>query len=155
MSSLYSDYFFSWAREQADRLRRARDSGSILPLEWAHLIEEIASLGASERRELRAHLTRIVEHLAKLRYSSARWPRRGWMRTTQRHRDSIDQLLGDSPSLRGDVPGLIVTAWRSARRDASKGLERHLEGVSLPEDYPFDLAQVLDPDWFPEPAVTR
>ena len=116
MSTLYHDDFVSWTREQADSLRRARDSGSNLPLDWPHLIEEIESLGASERRALRSYLARIVEHLAKLRYSPARWPRRGWMRTVQRHRDSIEQLLSDGPSLRSDVPDLIITAWRDAIR---------------------------------------
>ena len=67
MSTLYRDDFVSWTREQADGLRRARDSGSNLTLDWANLIEEIEALGASERRELRSHLVRIVEHLAKLR----------------------------------------------------------------------------------------
>ena len=100
MSTLYRDDFVLWTREQADSLRRARDSGSNLPLDWPHLIEEIESLGASERRALR--------------YSPARWPQRGWMRTVQRHRDSIEQLLSDSPSLRGDVPDLIATAWHNA-----------------------------------------
>ena len=114
MSTLYRDDFVLWTREQADSLRRARDSGSNLPLDWPHLIEEIESLGASERRALRSHLARIVEHLAKLRYSPARWPRRGWMRTVQRYRNSIEQLLSDSPSLRGDVPDLIATAWHNA-----------------------------------------
>ena len=112
-------------------------------------------MGASERRELRSHLSRIVEHLAKLHYSPARWPRRGWMRTVQRHRDAIGHLLADSPSLRGDLPDLIVAAWRSARRDAAKGLERHLEQASLPEQCPFGVAHVLDPDWFPEQPTTR
>ena len=48
MSTLYRDDFVSWTQEQADSLRRARDSGSNLPLDWPHLIEEIESLGASE-----------------------------------------------------------------------------------------------------------
>ena len=72
MSTLYRDDFVAWTRQQADGLRRARDAGSNLALDWANLIEEIESLGASERRELRSHLARIVEHLAKLRYSPAR-----------------------------------------------------------------------------------
>ena len=152
MSSCYGDDFYAWTRQQADNLRRARDSGSNLPLDWANLIEEVDSLGASERRELRSNLVRIVEHLAKLRYSPARWPRRGWMRTVQRHRDRIEPILTDSPSLRGDLAGQVADAWRIARRDATKGLQRHLENATLPEPCTFGVAQVLDPDWFPEPS---
>ena len=77
------------------------------------------------------------------------------MRTVQRHRDSIEHLLADSPSLRGDLPDLIAAAWRRARRDAAKGLERHLERTSLPEHCPFDATRILDPDWFPEQPATR
>ena len=155
MSTLHRDDFVSWTREQADGLRRARDAGSNLPLDWTHLIEEIEALGASERRELRSHLARVVEHLAKLHHSPARWLRRGWMRTVQRHRDQIEQLLADSPSLRGEVPDLVDAAWRNARRDAAKGLERHLEPATLPEQCPFAPARILDPDWFPDPPAAR
>ena len=155
MSTLHRDDFVSWTREQAESLRRARDAGSNLPLDWTHLIEEVEALGASERRELRSHLTRIIEHLAKLRHSPARLPRRGWMRTVQRHRDATEQLLADSPSLRGELPELIAAAWRSARRDAARGLERHLEQASLPERCPFAPARILDPDWFPDPPAAR
>lgn len=155
MSTLHRDDFVSWTREQADGLRRARDAGSNLPLDWASLIKAIEALGAWERRELRSHLARIVEHLAKLRHSPARWPRRGWMRTVQRHRDLLEQLLADSPSLKGDVPDLVAAVWRSARRDAAKGLERHLQPASLPEQCPFEPARILDPDWFPEPPAGR
>lgn len=155
MSTLHRDDFVSWTREQAESLRRARDAGSNLPLDWTHLIEEVEALGASERRELRSHLTRIIEHLAKLRHSPARWPRRGWMRTVQRRRDATEQLLADSSSLRGELPELIAAAWRSARRDAAKGPERHLEQACLPERCPFEVVQTLDPDWFPEPPAAR
>ena len=155
MSTLYRDDFVSWAREQANALRRAHQAGNALPLDWVNLIDAIESLANAERRELRSHLARIVEHLAKLRHSPARWPRRGWMRTVQRHRDLVEQLLADSPSLRGDVPDLVAAAWRSVRRDAAKGLERHLESASLPEQCPFEPARILDPDWFPDPPAGR
>ena len=54
------------------------------------------------------------------------------------------------------VPRNIHSARRvNARRDAEKGLQRHLEQASLPEQCPFEPAQILDPDWFPEQTTTR
>lgn len=150
MTTLYRDDFYAWTKEQADRLRRARDAGSNLDLDWANLIEEVEGLGIGERRELRSNLRRVVEHLAKLRYSTARWPRRGWMRTVQEHRQRVADVLADSPSLKGELDDLVAEAWRVARRDAAKGLQRHLERAPLPEACPFPVERVLDPEWFPE-----
>lgn len=153
MATLYRDDFHAWAKEQADRLRLGRDAGSNLDLDWGNLIEEVEGLGIAERRELRSNLRRVVEHLAKLGYSGARWPRRWWMRTVQEHRDRIDDQLADSPSLRGELGGFLAHAWRAARRDAAKGLQRHLEATALPDACPFPIERVLDPDWFPEPPA--
>lgn len=151
MDALYEQDFREWALDQARRLRQAEAKGSNLDLDWANLIEEVESLGRSERRELHSCLVRVLEHSAKLAYSPAERPRLGWMETVDEHRARLEVLLRDSPSLRRDMPELMDDAWAYARRGAGRGFKRRLELISLPEACPFGPERVLDPDWFPDP----
>jgi hypothetical protein len=149
MSSLYDTDFVRWSREQAEQLRRARDAGSNLDLDWDNLIEEIEGLARSERRELRSDIKVVLEHLAKLALSPARAPRRGWEASVAEHRDRIGFNLEDNPSLRPELAKLIEQVWPLARRNAAKALQRHRERADPPASCPFTSEQVLDPDWWP------
>jgi hypothetical protein len=149
MSSLYDTDFVRWSREQAEHLRRARDAGSNLDLDWDNLIEEIEGLARSERRELRSDIKVVLEHLAELALSPAKAPRRGREASVTEHRDRIAFNLEDNPSLRPELPKLIEQAWPLARRNAAKALQRHRERADPPSSCPFTFEQVLDPGWWP------
>ena len=74
-TDLYEDDFFAWTRLQAKELRRFARTRPNLPLDLAHLAEEIADLGKSQRDSLRSWTRRIVEHLLLIAYSPAEGPR--------------------------------------------------------------------------------
>jgi Domain of unknown function DUF29 len=78
VKSLYERDFVLWTKQQAEALRAAARSGSNQALDWENLAEEIESLGRSDRRELHSQIYRIIRHLAKLQFSPATDPRRGW-----------------------------------------------------------------------------
>src|SRR4051794_23238748 len=63
-NSLYDRDFYAWAQHQAALLR----AGRAADIDSEHLAEEIESLGARERRELRNRVARLVQHLLKWRY---------------------------------------------------------------------------------------
>ena len=65
-AQLYEQDFVRWAETQAAALRDAARSGANLPLDWDNLIEEVESLGRSERRELERRLAAVLEPLLKL-----------------------------------------------------------------------------------------
>ena len=48
--------------------------------DWDNLIEEINDMGASEKRALRSHMKRLIEHILKLRYwdNEQEYNQRGW-----------------------------------------------------------------------------
>jgi len=48
-SLLHDLDFYAWTQQQVDLLK----SGNLVDVDFKHLIEEIESMGASERRELR------------------------------------------------------------------------------------------------------
>jgi hypothetical protein len=119
-------------------------------LDWENLAEEIESLGRSDRREVRNRLTVILVHLLKWQHQTKkRSP--SWKGTIDEQRDKLEMVLADSPSLRREVPALMVQAFASARRRAS--IEMRLspaETRELAETSPFTIERVLDVEFFPD-----
>jgi hypothetical protein len=152
-TDLYHTDFLAWTREQAGALRSA-GRGTNLPIDWENVAEEIETLGRSERRELTSRLGTVIEHLLKLSLSPAEGPRRGWVETVLRTRAQIDELLEDSPSLRGELPAHVArlvprTAQLVADLLADKGeltseVHARLRGAS------FTPEQVVG-KWLPDP----
>jgi hypothetical protein len=124
---LYDEDFVRWTEEQAALLRRAKTAGANLPLDWDNLAEEIDSLGISQRSALKSQIRRILRHLLKLAASPASEPRAGWRASVVDARAEIEDLLGNSPSLRREIDGMIKDQIRSAAKLASEDLELHGE----------------------------
>jgi hypothetical protein len=138
-----SDYdtdLLIWSERQAALLRR-RAAGELVndaEIDWSNVAEEIASVGRSERRELRNRLARLLQHLLKWRYQPDHRSR-SWRATIATQRREIEALLADSPSLRATLPDVLAVAYRAARDDAitETGL------LDLPEASPFTVEQTL------------
>jgi hypothetical protein len=140
----YDADFYKWANEQAAALR-AREFES---LDFENLAEEVEGLAKSDRRELRNRTMRVLAHLLKCEFQTTR-SSRSWEATLVEQRAAIDALLEDSPSLRGELPQMIERVFASAKRIAAKEmrLERGVE--RFPQDCPWTIEQVLDPDFYP------
>ncbi len=147
---LYQEDFVRWTEQQAAALRQAAGLGTNLALDWENLAEEIDSLGRSLRHELRSRLMVIVEHLLKLEHSPAIDPRRGWIETIGRERLTVEDLLDESPSLRGELSAVVEQAKSRAVRLAVRSLSGFGEvaQLSIPG---YTEEQVLG-DWFPGDA---
>jgi hypothetical protein len=150
-AQLYEEDFVRWTEQQSQALREAAGVGANLPLDWENLAEEIESLGASQRRELRSRLAVILEHLMKLEHSPAIDPRTGWMDTISRARLNIEYLLEDSPSLRGELGPMIEKQKPRVARLATASLFGYGETAKqLP--LPSYTAEQVVGDWFPGEA---
>ncbi len=152
LERLYEEDFYAWTRAQARALRQLARTRPNVPVDWKHLVEEVEDLGRSELHAVRSHLVVVLEHLLKLQASTADAPRRGWMLTVQRARSELEERL--TPSLRRHLRAALPRLYTRARRDARFALELHGEheaAAHLPERCPWTLAQLLDPDFWPEP----
>ncbi len=133
--------FVAWTQRQAASLR----AGDIAALDWQHLAEEIESLGASERRELRRRLARLLQHLLRWQFD-LELRSRSWTATIRAQRDEIAAVLEDSPSLRPTVAAMLPRAFTNGRAWAAE--ETGL--LNLPTASPWTVEQVLSPDFIPE-----
>jgi hypothetical protein len=150
-AGLYEDDFFAWTQLQAKELRRFARTGPNLPLDLAHIAEEIADLGKSERNSLRSWARRIIERLLLIEHSAAEEARPGWTDEIVNFRSEIEDRL--TPTLRRDLRRRLPVLYDRARRDLRRKLERHAEGHiadRLPTTCPYSLDQVLG-DFWPQP----
>ncbi len=140
--SSYEQDFYRWTQEQANLLREGRLSA----IDVDHLIEELETMGARERRELTNRLKVLLAHLLKWRYQPERRSR-SWRATIDEQRLSLDDLLDDNPSLRLTLDEQLVKAYRLGRLLAIK--ETDLDEDIFPSGCPFALADVLAKDRYP------
>ena len=76
--SEYDTDVFLWSEHQADLLRRVAAGENINDqVDWPHIIEEVETVGRSERAALHSHIAVVLEHLIKLQASPATDPRNG------------------------------------------------------------------------------
>ncbi|ETW92589.1 MAG: hypothetical protein ETSY1_42980 [Candidatus Entotheonella factor] len=145
MPSDYDTDFYEWTQHQAAALA----AGHVSELNLANLAEEIESLGKRDRRGLRNNLKVVLMHLLKWRHQpELRQTSRSWESTIIEHRDRIEVILDDSPSLRRQMEALITEAYPRARRLASS--ETGLALDTFPETCPWTVEEILDEAFWPE-----
>lgn len=140
MTSLYEHDFSAWAQRQASLLRQGR----FADLDVAHLIEELDTMGASERRELINRLAVLLAHLLKWRHQSERRSK-SWRLTIKIQRLDLAALLQDNPSLRARLDAFIQDAYPKAILTAAR--ETGLDESRFPQVCPFSTEQILDDHW--------
>lgn len=87
----------------------------------------------------------------KLDHSPAIDPRRDGMDTISRERLSVEDLLQDSPSLRGELASIIELLKPRVARLATSGLFGYGETIHKLPLPAYNQERVLG-DWFPERA---
>lgn len=141
---LYERDIAAWSAQQSELLtRRAYDEA-----DWQNIIEEIDSLGRSQRDALQSQLYRVLVHLYKLQFSPAREPRGGWMRTVREARRQIARLLRNNPSLTARLDEFIAQETPDAVHDAVADLRDYGVADNLPSTIAYDAEQILG-DWLP------
>ena len=143
-ADLYEEDFPRWAERQAELLRAGRFDA----LDLDRLIEEVADLGVSERKAVFSHARELLQHLLKLEFSPAEWPRRGWLESVVSQRTDLDERL--TATLRRQLQAALPEVYARARRDAARSLKHdRVAEDALPIGCPYSLDQILDPDWLP------
>jgi hypothetical protein len=141
--SLHEQDFYAWTKRQADILK----SGRLTNLDVHYLIEELESMGASEKRELVHRLTLLLGHLLKWVNQPAKRSN-CWLATIEEQRLEVVDLIQDNPSLKYQLEQQFEKAYTKAVLFAVK--ETNLSKAAFPNESPFTLEQTLDRTYLPK-----
>jgi hypothetical protein len=144
--SLYETDYNLWVLDTVQKLEKR----NLESLDLENLIEEVLSLGRSDRRKLESLLTRLFEHLLKLKYwESEKGRNQGhWKGEILNFRKQIKRLLKDSPSLKPYLDTVLWQCYQDGREITAEKMELPIS--TFPE-YPIaTLEQILDENWLPE-----
>jgi hypothetical protein len=140
--SLYETDFYAWSYEQAALLKAGRFS----TLDVDNIIEELESLGKSDRRALISAYTILIMHLLKWQYQP-QFQGKSWRLTIKEQRRVIELLEKDSPSLKSRAASFVLESYRFAMNNAADETELLLS--TFPLTCPYTLDQLRDFDWMP------
>ncbi len=138
----YDTDFHRWTREQADALA----SHDHLRLDVVNLLDEVESVGRSQRTTLESHLCVLLVHLLKFRMQPQR-ATPSWRHTLKAQRAAITRLIARNPSLHAYPAAILEETYRDAVRDAAG--ETRIDPRLFPLALPFTLDQILDPEFEP------
>ena len=119
VKNLYNQDFALWIEATVKQLK----SGDLSQVDLENLIEEVESLGKSQRKAVDNFLTRLLEHLLKRCYVVLPDCYRGWEIEIRNFRKKLKKEFKYSPSLKRFMIEILEECYREA-----------LEAVK--EDYP-------------------
>lgn len=142
-NDLYESDFYVWTQEQARLLRERRWDD----LDLENLIDEVESVGRSDKREIESRLAILIAHLLKWKFQPGG---RGnsWRNTISEQRRRLAMIVDDSPSLGSYLKKEAIESYRAARLKAAD--QTGIAFGLLPEECPFTPEQVMDGKFFPE-----
>jgi Domain of unknown function DUF29 len=142
-NELYEADFYAWTQEQARLLRERRFDD----LDLENLIDEVESVGRSDKRQIESRLETLMAHLLKWKFQPG-GRGKSWIRTIFEQRRRLIGLVKDSPSLREFLRQEVLNGYTAARLLAAE--ETGIAFGLFPEECPFTQDQVLDLEFFPE-----
>ena len=134
--SLYEQDFYQWTQEQAALLK----AGALSQLDMANLIEEVESMGRSQKKELSSRLSVLITHLLKWEFQPE-YQSRSWKSTIVTQRKEIKRLLKYNPGLKNFDIEMIAEAYQDAVEIAS--VETGLPESIFPASCPYSCDQIM------------
>ena len=140
----YEEDVYGWATHTAELLR----SNKMDEVDFDSIIEEIESLGRSEKGQLINRLSLILSHLLKWQYQPAR-KTRSWDLTIKENRRRFKNILKDNPSLKSKLDEILDDAYYYAKLEAGK--ETSIDEGTFPEVCPYSFEEITNDEFYPGP----
>ena len=144
--TLYDQDYYLWIRTTINQLR----AGQFSAIDLENLLEELETMGRSEKRAIESLLIKLLVHLLKLKYwDSERERNQGhWQGEIRTFRRQIKKAIKDSPSLKPYILEIFDQCYQDARKLVSDRSQLPLDIFPL---IPIaSLEQILDENWFPK-----
>jgi hypothetical protein len=139
----YQQDFYSWTQEQAGLLK----AGRLSELDVQNLIEEVISMGSSNKSSLRSFIRLLLMHLLKYKYQPE-YRSRSWQSTINYCRYDIADLIEDSPSLKTFTDEMLQISYPRAVNAAVS--ETGIYKKNFPATCPWTFEQIIDDEFFPD-----
>jgi hypothetical protein len=144
--TLYDQDYYLWLRTTINQLR----TGQFSAVDLENLLEELETMGRSEKRAIESLLIKLLVHLLKLKcWDSERERNQGhWQGEIRTFRRQIKKSLKDNPSLKPYILEIFDESYQEARKEVSDRSQLTIDKFPL---VPIgSLEQILDENWFPE-----
>jgi hypothetical protein len=142
-SNLYDRDFYLWIETTARKLKERKWE----EVDTFNLIEELESMGRSEKRELKNRAIVLLTHLLKWKYQADKRSS-SWLNTISEQRRQIKFLLEDSPSLNPYYREIFDRCYQFACQDAAK--ETGLPAEIFPTESLFTPELTVDDNYLPD-----
>ena len=143
-TSLYEQDILLWVEDTVNKLK----NHDFKNLDIDNLIEEVESLGISQKKELISRLMVLLEHLLKRLYVDLPYDYNGWERTIRNQRSEIDLLITQIPSLKSRWDDSFIVGWEIALKTVRKEYRQ----VAFPDRWPYaqNIETILNEDFWQE-----
>lgn len=132
----YDKDFYQWTKTQASLLK----NDEFKKLDIGNLIEEIESLGRSEKRALESYLANLFLHLLKMEHQPSKHSR-SWDNSVKNASYHARKILKENPSLKRHLGEIVVDAYFTARLEASS--ETGLDEAAFAKKCPWKIEEIL------------
>jgi Domain of unknown function DUF29. len=142
ITSLYDQDFYLWLQTTINILKE----GKFAEVDLENILEELESMGRSEKNALTSNLRVLLMHLLKYKYQSEKRTN-SWLYTIREHRKRLRETFKTSPSLYRFFEDIFNESYQDARELAAD--ETGLSINLFPPESPFTVEEVLNPDFLP------
>ncbi|MFS8820118.1 DUF29 domain-containing protein [Synechococcus sp. W60.1] len=146
---LYDRDFYLWILDTAERLKK-RDFDH---LDLNHLIDEVESLGRSEKREILNRAEILLQHLLKRCYPPQPENYRGWELIVREQWRQLQRNLRDSPSL----SQVLLENLPELLQETAETVQLEYPDSRIPSQLPVELtlsALLSESFWLDPPSST-
>ncbi len=142
ITSLYEQDFYLWLQTNINLLKE----GKFTEIDLENLLEELESMGKSDKNALKSNLRILLMHLLKYKYQPEKRTN-SWVYTIREHRQRIRDTFKTSPSLYRFFEEIFNESYQDSRELAAD--ETGLSIATFPPESPFTEQEVLNPDFLP------
>jgi hypothetical protein len=142
VSSSHGDDWAAWLETQA-RLLRQHNFNAV---DTENLAEELDSLARSDQRAFKSQIRRLLIHLLKC-LTQPKKRNKSWDNSIGTARDELESIIDENPSFENRYWAAVQQEYSRARRAAAR--EMKVSVHALPDECPFTVDELRDPDFFP------
>ncbi|WP_013325190.1 DUF29 domain-containing protein [Gloeothece verrucosa] len=142
LKTLYEQDFLLWLTATTQLLREK----NLEQVDYENLIEELESMGRSEKNACKSNLRILLMHLLKYQYQAEKRTN-SWLYTIIEHRKRLRDALQTSPSLKPFLQEVFSQSYQDARELAAS--ETGLALDIFPELCSVSLEEVLNENYLP------